>query len=185
MAIGSFTSIPVDALPDTDAPYARGPVVEDISSYIGTDIDDETVDTLNAIVQDMRLALMSAMVQDAVEDAEEGRMVEEIMSYRFTGESTSWRSFDQLVKPYVEEAEEAYNGAGKLVRALAVDAVDAIAGFVADGVTKQRRLARMVVAIRFTGMSNKSWEDLSQEYGTAEKTMREEMQKFNLPTSHI
>lgn len=185
MAIGVFTDIPVDALPASVSPYTRGDAVENIAGYLGSDVPDDIADDLSRLVQDMRLSIMTAMVQDAVEDAGDKGMVDEIMSYRFLGDSTYWSSFDAMAAPYISEAEGILPGAGQLIRTLAMDAVDAVSGFIAGGATRQRKLARMVIAMRFTGMLSSSWEDISIRYNTAEKTIREEMRKFNLPTSHI
>lgn len=184
MAIGAFTDIPVDALPASVSPYTRGDVVESMAGYLPAGVPDEVSNDLGRLVQDMRLSIMTAIVQDAVSVGDKG-MVDEIMSYRFTGESTAWDAFDAMAAPYIAEAEDILPGSGSLVRALAIDAVDSVSTFIADGATRHRRTARMVIAMRFTGLVSSSWEDLSVRYGTAEKTIREEMRKFHLPTSHI
>lgn len=186
MAKGLHTNIPVEVLPEDANVYKRTNIMEDISYYLVNNYTDEEVDHLNELIQSIRLGVMNSIIQDAMDNATPSEAIDRLNEWC---NNYSWPRFNSIIETCMYEFDYLDDKRKKELKELFDTLVNEIILLIVQminaGGTKSRKKARLIIILRYSGYTTDGWYVLAKKYSISELSLRNEMRKINLPTSHI
>lgn len=178
----------MDELPGGSSPYLRGNPIEDMTPYLKKEYEEDTIDEVNAAVQALRLQVTSIIIQELADMPDMSERLAYLKPIAMG--NTQWESKLLLIADFMWD----FNGLPADRREEIAGLLDAVIDealllyyqfLTSDQATESQAKSRYVASLRYAGLTDKSWEDLSTEYHVSEKSIRKALNHYNLPTSHI
>lgn len=186
MAKGKHSEIPVEVLPEDVNVYTRTFIMEDVSYYLENNYLDEEIEHINELVQSVRLWVINAILQDAIEGT---TPIEAVKRLNEWCDNYSWPRTKEIIETCISEfpglKAEKIAELKELFDMLVNEVILLLVQMINEGKTKSRKSARMIIALRFSGYTNDGWYNLAKKYHVSELSLRNEMRKINLPTSRV